>query len=420
MKKDLFRSDALHQLRDPQQLDTTLKLVSPASWLALATFGVIVVAFIAWCFLGTIPFRAQGLGIALKQGSTVYEMTAPTAAEVAAVDVTVGQQVKKGDRLVLLRLPDMEARRITAQTRVVTLETQRKKQATFIKRNIVSRRQNTEAQIRALEAKVQTLQERERYLEEQLSIKARELAKGYITSQEHDVTRTQFHEVTQGIRDSRVAIAQQRAQQTEFENSREQELAQLDEKVLEAHGELREVEATVETEKAIYSPVDGVVTEIATKPGVLVAPAVELVEIEGHGTGLLAYAYLPVAQGKRVTPGMPAQISPTSIERDIYGSIIGKVRSVSAMPVTGAVLDNKFGDPKLTEEMLAGGPPIEIEIELMRDPATVSGLAWSSSSGPPVRITSGTTVLISIIIQEIPPVDLIVPIYKTWIAGKRP
>ena len=420
MKKDLFRSDALHQLRDPQQLDTALKLVSPASWLALATFGIIIVAFIVWSFLGTIPFRAQGLGVALKQGSTVYEMTAPTAAEVAAVDVTVGQQVKKGDRLVLLRLPDMEARRVTAQARVITLETQREKQAAFIKRNIALRQQNAEAQIRALEAKVQALQERERYLEEQLTIKARELAKGYITSQELEATRTQLHEVTQGIRDSRVTIAQQHAQQTEFKNSREQELAQLDEKVLEAHGELREVEATVETEKAIYSPVDGVVTEIATKPGVLVAPAVELVEIEGHGTGLIAYAYLPVAQGKRVAPGMPAQISPTSIERDIYGSIIGKVRSVSAMPVTGAVLDDKFGDPQLTEEMLAGGAPIEITIELMGDPATVSGLAWSSSSGPPVRITSGTTVLTSIIVREIPPVDLIVPIYETWIAGKRP
>lgn len=420
MKKDLFRSDALHQLRDPQQLDTALKLVSPASWLALATFGVIVAAFIAWCFLGSIPFRAQGLGVALKHGSTVYAMTAPTAAEVAAVDVTVGQQVKKGDRLVLLRLPDMEARRVTAQARVVTLETQREKQAAFIKRNIASRRQNTQEQIRVLEAKVQALQERERYLGGLMSIKASELAKGYITSQELEATRTQLHEVTQDIRDSRLTIAQQRAEQTEFENSREQELAQLDEKVLEAHGELREIEATVETEKAIYSPVDGVVTEIATKPGVLVAPTVELVEIEGRGTGLLAYAYLPVAQGKRVAPGMPAQISPTSIERDIYGSIIGKVRSVSDLPVTGAVLDDKFGDPQLTEEMLAGGAPIEIAIELTRDPSTVSGLAWSSSSGPPVKITSGTTVLASIIVREIPPVDLIVPIYETWIAGKRP
>ncbi len=93
---------------------------------------------------------------------------------------------------------------------------------------------------------------------------------------------------------------------------------------------------------------------------------------------------------------------------------------MSALPVTEAALNDKFGDPQLTEEMLAGGAPIEIKIELETDPSTASGLSWSSSHGPPVEITSGTTVLADIIVREIQPIDLVVPIYETWIASKHP
>jgi len=64
--------------------------------------------------------------------------------------------------------------------------------------------------------------------------------------------------------------------------------------------------------------------------------------------------------------------------------------------------------------LIGGGPSLEIHIELQKDPSTESGFLWTSSKGPPVEITAGSTASISIITREMHPVDLIVPIAATW------
>lgn len=416
---ELFRAEAVRRLRDPQQLDAALRLTSASSWLALLTLGLVLAAVVAWGFLGTIPFRASGLGVTLRQGSTIYALESPVSARVKSVDVIVGQVVRQGDRLTELHLPEVEARRESARERLEALQNQLDRQTQFIDRDIQTRRENTEKQINAQRAKMGALRERLVYLEDLERTEQDELNKGYITRKELEDTRTEIYQVRQDLREATIQISTLRAEQTEHENERQQELVNLAERVLEAEGELDEVTANIGADRVLYSPVDGVVTEIAARVGVLVNPGEEMVTVEETGRALLVYAYLPVAKGKKVAKGMRAQVSPTSVERDIYGSIIGTVTEVSELPITETALSEKLGDPQLAQEMLAGGAPIEITIELKRDPSTPSGLAWSSSTGPPTTVTPGSTAYVAVIVNEIRPVDLVVPLYETWIGGSR-
>ena len=78
-----------------------------------------------------------------------------------------------------------------------------------------------------------------------------------------------------------------------------------------------------------------------------------------------------------------------------------------------------LGNEQLVQQMLAGGPPLEVQIELEKDAKTVSGLAWSSSNGPPLQITPGSTVSAAVVYREDRPVDLLVPLYQTWIVGSK-
>jgi HlyD family secretion protein len=143
-----------------------------------------------------------------------------------------------------------------------------------------------------------------------------------------------------------------------------------------------------------------------------------LITVSRVGEGLQMLAYLPVSKGKRVVPGMQVLVTPTSVERDIYGSIRATVLSVGELPASEAELANRLNNAALVEQMMAGGAPIQVVIDLKTNKSTTSGLDWSSSDGPPIKITPGTTALATVSIREVAPIDLVIPIVQTWVIGR--
>ena len=129
------------------------------------------------------------------------------------------------------------------------------------------------------------------------------------------------------------------------------------------------------------------------------------------------YAYLPVSKGKRVKAGMLAKVTPSTVERDIFGSINATVISVGELPASAAELRDKLENAQLVEQMLANGAPIEVLLQLKSNPKTASGLDWSSSVGPPIQITAGTTALATVTVRDVAPIELVVPIVEIWVSG---
>jgi HlyD family secretion protein len=68
-----------------------------------------------------------------------------------------------------------------------------------------------------------------------------------------------------------------------------------------------------------------------------------------------------------------------------------------------------LANEQLVREFLGAGTPLEVRIELTPDQSTPSGYRWSSSSGPPFAINSGTLCQATITLSEQRPINLVFP-----------
>jgi len=231
---------------------------------------------------------------------------------------------------------------------------------------------------------------------------------------------TAIHAVEQDILDSTNNIASLQTQQVEFVNQQRTNLQDLESQVIAADNNLADLRVSTELSRDIIAPVDGIVVEVAGKQGAYVEVGDQVAVIEERGGGLHVVGYFPIQQGKKVVVGMSAQVTPTTVERDIYGSINGKVSYVGALPATQAGLMSTLGNEALVTQMMSEGAPIVVYIELDLDPDAASGFAWSSSYGPPGQITSGTTASAEVNVREALPISLLLPIVQTWVDPTTP
>ncbi len=161
--------------------------------------------------------------------------------------------------------------------------------------------------------------------------------------------------------------------------------------------------------RALVSPVAGRIVDIAVAQGGGLQVGDSLASIEDTGKPLEAVIYMPADSGANVRPGMDVQVSPTSLSREEYGFIRGKVRSVASFPSTFQSMMRVLANEQLVQEFLQAGTPIEVRIDLTPDASTPSGYRWSSSSGPPFAIGSGALCQASITLAEQRPINLVFP-----------
>ena len=92
----LYRKSALEKISSPEQLDKTLKVTSPASWLVLIGLTLIIVVTVIWSFVGTIPETVSAPGIISSPVGTNAVYTGDSG-KVVAVLVYEGSEVHLGD-----------------------------------------------------------------------------------------------------------------------------------------------------------------------------------------------------------------------------------------------------------------------------------------------------------------------------------
>ncbi len=124
---------------------------------------------------------------------------------------------------------------------------------------------------------------------------------------------------------------------------------------------------------------------------------------------LEAFLFIPSAKAKEVHPGMAAEISPSTVRREEYGYIKGRVTFVSDYPVTEAALMKLFDNPPLVRLFESTGPVTEIRVEMEEDANTISGFRWSAPRGAPLRLSIGTLCTGDIVTRKQRPISLVFP-----------
>ena len=133
----------------------------------------------------------------------------------------------------------------------------------------------------------------------------------------------------------------------------------------------------------VYSPYDGRILELKADVGNLVNQGSSLASLEFAGEDIAqeVIMYVSPADGKRIQPGMMAQIAPITAQVEEHGFLLGRVESVSDFPATYAGMLRVLGSEELIQALGISGAPIEVRITLLADENSPSGYRWSSSVG---------------------------------------
>lgn len=193
------------------------------------------------------------------------------------------------------------------------------------------------------------------------------------------------------------------------------------EEIEETKRKIEKLREELEFNSFIVSSYSGRVIEVKMNKGDMLEPGVPVISVELLGDAvkeLEAVIYIPAQKGKIISVGMEVQISPTTVKKEEYGYLLGRVISVSEHPATHQRVLSVVGNEEIVNQLMGGSTSIEIHVDLVPDWNTESGYKWTSPKGPPMRINSGTLCSASVVIQNVAPVKKVLPIKWNGKKGK--
>lgn len=423
MRTDIFRKVALDRLSSPEQLDQLMEVTTPRGWLGLATLGALVVVAGAWSVGGSIPERVSGEGILLRSGG-IFAVEAISDGSVTDLAVRVGDLVTEGQVVARLAQPDLADRIRQARAKVAEQETEYRRVVEFGSRDLgvqgvrlSQQRANLEQSIDAGGRTLQALEERRRN-EEAL------VRQGLITRQTLLTTTQQVEDAREKVRAARAELAQLQVQELQSRNETGTHRQEAEFALSQARRELASLEDQLRLSSEVTSRYTGRVLELMVEQGSVVQRGQPVLTIDLTGKSvkdLEVVVYIPSLHGKQVRPGMEIQISPSTVRREEYGYLLGKVTYVSDFPATPAGMKRVLKNDQLVTTLSGQDAPYEIHADLLPDPDpdNTSRYRWSSSQGPPIRIQSGTLASANVVVERRRPIFMVLPPLRRHAGARR-
>jgi HlyD family secretion protein len=112
---------------------------------------------------------------------------------------------------------------------------------------------------------------------------------------------------------------------------------------------------------------------------------------------------------------MTLQITPQTVKRERFGGILGNVTNISGFPITKEAAASVVGNPEVVQGLVSQQQDglMQVYSDLDRDSTTPSGYKWSSSNGPHLKISSGTTTTVRVKVEERAPITFVLPILRS-------
>lgn len=415
-----FRKKSLEKLSSPEELDRLLNITSPMSWTALFTICFCILVATAWGIFGRVPNKISGAGILLNPKG-IFSVKAQNSGTVKTVNVQLGQMVHKGDSLAIMNYPELVETVSEAQEDLTALKSQYQREQTENTRTLKEKKQERDLSVQALELDMEINQAKVTRLNQRIEDQRELLEHGLIT--EYDLADT-IEERDSAEDRVETDESQKTAAEDTYDQatlSGEEKLQELEKQIRELEEDLEEKELSLQTDTVIQSPYDGIVVAVATEPGAWVSVGEEVLSIELLDSALdkelRCRQYYPAATAKRIQTGMTTQVAPGTVQVDQYGYLLATVSSVAEFPATTAELENDLQNDELVSEITRMGTVLAVESVLIKATDTPSGYQWTSSQGPPYSLNSGTTCSSSVIIEELPPISLVIPVLKKYLLG---
>ncbi|KYC43090.1 NHLP bacteriocin system secretion protein [Scytonema hofmannii PCC 7110] len=473
-KRRLFRQESVERLSSPERLDQLMQVVSPRSWLPLASLSSLVVVAVIWSVYGKIPITIDGQGV-LIYPRQVVPLQSTSAGQILALNVKAGDRVKKGDILATLEQADLRKQLQLSRSKLTQLEKQNsdvnllqdqrqsldkktiQEQRQFLLRTLQDLRNFTpilrEKGLMTIKSDRQNLQNRLKTLNELLptlkkrwEVRQRLFQQGAVSDDTVLEARQQYLDSLANLDQAKSQLDKLGVQETEtlekyFQNLNEiknyqAQIKELDSKlassaeqdqsstinrqkeIQEAKREIAQIEERLSTNSKIVSQYSGQVLEVTIAPGQVIDTGTRLgsVKAETSSSKLVSIALFPVGDGKKIQPGMKLQITPSTVKRERFGGITGDVTNISPFPITREAAASVVGNSEIVEGLVSQKQEglIQVFADIEQDSTTFSGYKWSSSTGPQMKISSGTTTIVRVQVEERAPITFVLPILRSF------
>ncbi len=204
---------------------------------------------------------------------------------------------------------------------------------------------------------------------------------------------------------------QQQLSQTTF-----QDQSLRDNQIQETQHNIARLQKQYDDNREIKSPVAGCILELTLSQGEVIETGRRIgsISLNQNSIEMIGVTYFSIGEGKKIEPRMKAQITPDTVKRQRFGGIVGTVTEVSPFPITKEAASKIVGNPEIVEELGKQGALIEVKIKLEPNQANFSGYQWSSSSGPQLLITQGTTTMVRVSVEKRRPITFVLPFLRKW------
>ncbi len=418
--KKLFRQSAMQRLSSPEQLDQLMRITSPKGWMALLAIAILVIGALCWGIWGFLPTEVNGAGILMKDLG-IYTISAPANGRLDRVLFAAGDTVQAGETVAAIGQPDMANTIVAARQHIQQMEAQLDELESFDKRQLSMQQASVKQQQLSLNVDNQALQNQVDLLNQRLKEQKKLVDMGLITKDKMIATTESINQFKQQIRENQNQIKLLAIKQAQSANDTRQKAITLADQIENKRNILQGLEARIDRNTEVISFFSGEVFETYVDPGAQVtvgAPIMTLQLSSSHAGPLESILFISAQQGEKIRPGMTAHISPATVEKDKYGSILGLVTFVSQFPASPKAMQRVLQDQKMVAALSLKGAPVEIRVELLCDPDNPSGYQWTSSKGPPLALQAGTVCSCSIVTKRERPVTLIIPYLRKFFQGQ--
>ena len=473
-KRSLFRQESLERLSSPERLDQLMQVVSPRSWLPLVALSSLVCSAVIWSIYGRIPITIEGRGV-LIYPSKVVPLQSKSSGQLLALNVKVGDVVKKGQVLATIDQVELHKQLQQQRTKLAELESQDQAANSLQqlrleqdKRSLQQQRQYLQQRIQELQSLTpllktkgnnsiqqqrQGLQQRIReartltpVLKQRMDIRKQLFEKERVVSSDDALKAEQeYLQNLEKIDDLTAQLKELDVKETEQEKAYRENLStssdlqaqlkELDSKqatqaqqdletatvrkkeIQEVSREIAKLELQLGDNSQIISQYSGRILEITVTPGQVLSAGTRFanLEAENPSSKLVGVTYFPVADGKKIQPGMTLQITPQTVKRERFGGILGNVTTISGFPITKEAAASVVGNAEVVQGLVSQQQDglMQVYSDLNLDSTTPSGYKWSSSKGPHLKISSGTTTVVRVKVEERAPITFVLPILRS-------
>jgi len=419
MAENIFRQVALERLSTPEQLDQAMQVTTPAAWLAVGALIVLLAGGVAWSVVSKVPEKVAGRGILISPGG-VLDVVSSSQGRITRFLVQPGDWVDAGKVVAEIAQPDIGNELEVARAELAETQAEYKKLLDFHQRDIAVQKSYITQKRQALAQQMTFIRSRLQWLHEREALEAELRTKGLIERQRVVNTKIEINNATEEIARGENDARQLDLDESTLEITKEKERIEQEDKVATAQRRVDSLQGRLQRNAELVSPYSGYIVEFKVNAGEVVDLGRALFSVlpqerrpdnnaAKHPRELQAKLYVRPEDGKKIHPGMAAQIAPSTVKREEYGFIEGTVTQIALIPSTQEGIMRVLKNRQLVQELSGGGAPFEVTVELKLDDLSRNGYKWSSSRGPDSELNPGTLSDGTITVRQIRLISLVIP-----------